>query len=309
MRCCILAAGLSLVCLISFEARSGEQRSEKEPNAPLTLDLWPGKPPGEKGAIEAEKVLPRKPGETKIEVIANVSRPKLTVYHPVKETNTGAAVVIAPGGGYNVLAWDLEGVEVARWLNRIGVTGIVLKYRVPRRGGAKGPPVQALMDAQRAMSLVRGKAKECGIDSKRIGMLGFSAGGHLTAWASTNFDKRSYEEIDATDKISCRPDFMVLIYPAYLVNDKTGEQSPEIRIGKETPPAFFAHARDDPVKMQNSVSTFLALKKADVPAELHVYAKGGHGFGLRPSDHPCSRWPARCGEWLESEGWLKTKAR
>jgi acetyl esterase/lipase len=165
------------------------------------------------------------------------------------------------------------------------------------------------MDAQRAISLVRGKAKDLGIDPKRIGMLGFSAGGHLTAWTSTNFDKRSYEPIDEIDKVSCRPDFAVLVYPGGVVSKEKGDLSPEIRVTSETPPSFFAHAGDDKVSPENSVQMYLALKKAGVAAELHIYASGGHGFGLRPSKNPCATWPARCAEWMKSQGFLKADAK
>ncbi len=239
--------------------------------------------------------------------ISNVTRPTLTVFRPAKEKDTGAAVVIAPGGGYNILAWDLEGTEVATWLNSIGVTGLVLKYRVPRRPGSpkdQAPP-QAQMDAQRAMSFVRSKAAEWHLDPKRIGMLGFSAGGHLTAWTSTNFDKRAYEPIDEVDKVSCRPDFTVLVYPAYLANKERDALVPEIRVTKQTPPMFFAHAWDDGVPAEGSILLFLALKKEKIPADLHVYATGGHGFGLR-GDKPCAKWPDRCAEWMKSQGFLKT---
>jgi len=178
---------------------------------PFTLDVWPGKAPGETGAIGEEKVLADKPGQRTVRV-TNVSRPTLTVFRPDKAKDTGAAVLVAPGGGYSILAWDLEGEEVDAWFNSLGVTGIVLKYRVPKRPDQPRhvPPLQ---DAQRAMSLVRSKAGEWGIDPKRIGMLGFSAGGHLTAAAATNFDKRAYEFLDDVDKVSCRPDFAVMIYP------------------------------------------------------------------------------------------------
>lgn len=274
---------------------------------PLVLDVWPGKAPGETEAIGQETVLEAKPNEPPIKRITNVSRPTLSVFRPRKDKNTGMAVLIAPGGGYNILAWDKEGEEVAAWLNTLGVTGIVLKYRVPRRSDTpKGaPPKQALMDAQRAMSLVRGKATEWGIDPKRIGMLGFSAGGHLTAATATSFDKRTYESIDDIDKVSCRPDFAVLIYPGGLVVPDKDELSPEIRVSKECPPMFFAHAGDDRVKADNSVLMYLALKRAGVPAELHVYASGGHGFGLRPNAHPSSTWPARCADWFRAQGLLK----
>ena len=166
---------------------------------PEVLDVWPGKPPGETKAIAEEKMEDSRG----VKRITNVSKPTLTIYRPAKDKDTGAAVVICPGGGYNILAWDLEGNEVADWLNSIGVTGIVLKYRVPRRPDQdrQKPPVGALQDAQRALSLVRSKAKEWKIDPKRIGILGFSAGGHLAASASTNFDKRAYEARDDIDKI------------------------------------------------------------------------------------------------------------
>src|SRR5262245_43076150 len=252
---------------------------------PLVVDLWPGQPPGEKGEIAAEKAEESRG----VKRITNVTRPTLTVFKPAKDADTGAAVVIAPGGAYSILAWDLEGEEVAAWLNSIGVTGVVLKYRVPRRPGTPNDaaPPQAQMDAQRALSVVRGKAKDWGIDPKRVGMLGFSAGGHLTAWTSTNFDKRAYEPIDDADKESCRPDFTVLVYPAYLLAKGKDELAPEIRVSKDTPPTFFAHASDDPISADNSARMYLALKKAKVPAELHLYSAGGHGFGLRKSDKPC----------------------
>jgi len=274
---------------------------------PVVIDVWPGKVPGETGAIGEEKLLEQKPNEKKVARLTNVSKPTLTVFRPAKDKDTGAAVVICPGGGYNILAWDLEGEEVAQWLNSIGVTGIVLKYRVPRRAtDAKDkPPIGPLQDAQRAVSLVRSKAKELGIDPKRIGMLGFSAGGHLTAAAATNFDKRAYEPADDTDKVSCRPDFAVLVYPGYLVAKDKDELAPDIRVSKETPPTFLVHASNDGVKVENSVFMYLALKKAGVPAELHTYSAGGHGFGLRPSDQPCSTWPQRCAEWLGTHGMLK----
>jgi len=274
---------------------------------PKEIDLWPDKPPVEKGGIGPQTTRKQKTPLGEITIIANVTQPTLTLFLPPKEKNTGAAVVICPGGGYNILAWDLEGEEVATWLNSIGVAGIVLKYRVPRRAGTDGkaPPIEAIADAQRAMSLVRSKAGEWNIDAKRIGILGFSAGGHLAASTSVDFGKRAYEPADDVDKVSCRPDFTILIYPAYLTD--VGRPPGVQRVPKDVPPMFLAHAGDDPVTVESSTQLYAALKKAGVRADLHVYARGGHGFGKRPSDLPCSHWPQRCEEWMRSEGLLKRK--
>jgi acetyl esterase/lipase len=258
---------------------------------PLVLDLWPGKVPGETAPAGDEKMT----GEKGRRQLTNVTRPTLTIYRPAKDKDTGVAIVIAPGGGYRFLAWDHEGEDVAAWLNSLGVTGAILKYRVPRRPDHPNGPLQ---DAQRAVSLVRGKAKEWGLDPKRIGMLGFSAGGHLTALTSTNFDKRAYEPVDDADKASCRPDFAVVVYPGGVVDETRDHLKPEIRVSKETPPTFLIQSNDDRVGPENSAVLYLALKKTGVPTELHVYATGGHGYGLRPSKNPCSEWPKRCEEWL-----------
>lgn len=275
---------------------------------PEVIDLWPGKPPGEVGQIEAEKELENKPGETRVRRLTNITRPTLTIFRPSKEKDTGASVVICPGGGYYILAWDLEGEEVAQWLNSLGVTGILLKYRVPRRPGTANDaaPPQALMDVQRAVSLVRNRARDWKLDPDRIGLLGFSAGGHLTGWASTNYNKRQYQAIDAVDEVSCRPDFSILIYPWNLITKEKTALTKEIPVDSRTPPMFFAHAGDDPVPVENSILLYLGLRKAGVAADLHLYSSGGHGFGLRPSDHPCSNWPKRCEEWLRDRKILRS---
>ena len=215
---------------------------------PLVVDLWPGKTPGDVG-IKGEETsrIHQSPlvGPTKL--ITNVTKPTLTIYRPAADKNTGTAMLICPGGGYWDLYWELEGEEVAAWLNSVGMTGIILKYRCPRRPGeVKGePPLGPQLDAQRAVSLVRSRAAEWGIDPKRIGMVGFSAGGHLALATATGFAKRLYEPIDAVDKVSCRPDFAVLCYSGYLKAKDKDEIRPGLHIPADTPPIFLAHASDD----------------------------------------------------------------
>jgi acetyl esterase/lipase len=296
----ILPLSLALTLVVSLPLL------DDDPPAPKTIELWPGVAPGETGKIGDEKTENGKDGITRV---SNVSKPTLTIFRPSPEKDTGAAVVICPGGGYNILATSHEGEDVAKWLNSIGLTGIMLKYRVPRREGTSNdvPPPQALMDAQRAMGLVRSQAGALGIDPKRIGLLGFSAGGHLTAWASTNFEKRTYEPVDDADKVDCRPDFTVLIYPAYLVKKGKPGLVDEIKVGSQTPPTFLAHASDDPVTVESSVQYYLALKRAGVPAEMHIYSTGGHGYGMLPSTKPVGAWPKRLEEWMRSTGLLKAK--
>jgi acetyl esterase/lipase len=279
---------------------------------PLTLDVWPGQPPGETGAIGPEQDLTkpddRSVGGRRVIRLGNVSRPTITLYRPKKEIDTGAAVLIAPGGGYNILAWDLEGTEISEWLASSGVTGIVLKYRVPRRpkDPTDEPPIGPLQDAQRAMSLARSHAQEWGIDPHRIGMLGFSAGGNLTARTAV-IAERAYAAVDDVDRVSSRPDFMILVYPAYLA---FGEGLAYwLHVTRETPPAFFVHTGDDTAAgPESSIRTYLALRHAGVLAELHVYPSGGHGYGLRPTADPVTTWPARCLDWLRSQGILRDKA-
>ena len=275
------------------------------------IALWPGEVPGEKGDIGAEKDMST-PKDGKIAGrplirLGNVSKPTITLYRPPQDKDTGAAVVVCPGGGYSILALDLEGSEVCEWLNSIGVTGVLLKYRVPVRKGLERYTAP-LQDAQRALGMLRHRAKEWGLDPKRIGILGFSAGGHLSAAASNNFDTRTYPAVDDSDTESCRPDFTVLIYPAYLVLDKEiTKLAPEINVTKNTPPAFIAMAEDDPVKVENALFYGLALKNVKVRAEVHIYPTGGHGYGLRPSVHAVTSWPQRAAEWMKTQGLLDAK--
>jgi acetyl esterase/lipase len=270
------------------------------------IPIWPAAAPGETGEIGPEAEQPGKPGDNTIR-LGNVSKPTLEVFLPPREKNTGAAVVICPGGGYNILAYNKEGTEVARWLNSIGVAGIVLKYRVPARKGR--PRHEApLQDAQRALGIVRNRARQWGIDPARVGILGFSAGGHLAATLSNQYENRTYPRVDEADDVSCRPDFTLLIYPAYLVPRKGDDSlAPEVKVTPNTPPTFLAQTEDDGVRVECSLFYYLALKNAKVPAEMHLYPDGGHGYGLRPSAHNVSHWPDRAGEWLRALGVLEPK--
>jgi acetyl esterase/lipase len=265
---------------------------------PLTLNLWPGKAPGDPESLAPEKVEPADVAKKTVMKISNVSVPQLAVYLPAKEKASGGFVLVAPGGGYSILAYEHEGTDVAKWLNDLGIAAGVLKYRVPKRKDVSPEYQPMLQDAQRALGLVRSKAKDWNVDDHKIGMLGFSAGGHLTAAASIMYSKRMYEMIDDADKLSCKPDFAVLIYPGGLVEKDTEILKPEFVVTKETPPMFFVHASND--SSENSIALYRALKKASVPAELHLYASGGHGFGLKKND-----WPKRCEEWLRQRSIMK----
>ncbi len=286
---------------------------------PQVLDLWPGKAPDEPGTIGPEYV--RMSGNDikryKLEVaestrmVTNVTRPSIAIYRPAKDKDTGAAVVICPGGGYWNLFWELEGEEVAAWLNSVGVTGIILKYRVPRRPGEVEvePARRPLQDAQRAIRLVRSKAKEWGIDPHRIGIMGFSAGGHLAMAAATNFHHKTYEPVDEIDTLDCRPDFAVPVYSGYLKPKDKDEISQDLKIPARTPPVFLVHGGADTVSPPDqSVIMYLALQRADVPAELHIYARTEHDFGVRPSDRPFGTWMDSCVRWMRNEGFLTPSA-
>jgi acetyl esterase/lipase len=286
---------------------------------PLVLELWPGKVPDEPGTIGAEKTrLSPKLDRKQVEVteptrmITNVTKPTLTIYRPAKARDTGTAVLICPGGGYWNLYWQLEGEEVAAWLTSLGVTGIILKYRVPRRPDEpQGEPARRpLQDAQRAVSLVRSKAAEWGVAPQRIGIVGFSAGGHLAAATATSFDQRSYPPMDDIDRSSCRPDFAILVYPGYLKAKDREELASGLRIPKGTPLMFLVHGGSDIISPpEHSVLLYLALRRAGVAAELHIYAGAAHDFGVRPSDHPCSTWTQACTNWLRHQGFLPPPPR
>jgi acetyl esterase/lipase len=240
--------------------------------------------------------------------VTNVARPTMTVYSPTGK-NTGVAVVVFPGGGYQILAMDLEGTEVCDWLTSRGITAVLLKYRVPYSGpyydkklklGVVPKVLTALEDAQRTVGLVRLHAAQWGIDPHKIGVLGFSAGGHLVAAMSTHFDHRLYPAVDASDQVSCRPDFAVAIYPGHLwIDDEKFGLNPDIRVTGQTPPTFLLQAEDDDVDGVNqSLVYYIALKDAGVPVEMHLYAQGGHAFGLRPTKLPITAWPQLVETWL-----------
>ncbi len=269
---------------------------------PKVLELWNGPAPGDKGDIGEERDT-TKPADglvagQRVIRLGNVTKPTISLYPPPVGKATGAAVVVCPGGAYSILAMDLEGTEICEWLNSLGITGVLLKYRVPKRAGLE-KHTAALQDAQRALGLVRYHAKEWGIDPKRIGIMGFSAGGHLAAAVSNNYEQRSYPKADEADSISCRPDFTLLIYPAYLtVKEEQDKIAPELNLTSNTPPTFIAMAEDDPIRIETALFYALALRKAQVPFELHVYPTGGHGYGLRPSKNLVTTWPQRAADWM-----------
>src|ERR1017187_2020133 len=256
------------------------------------LALWPKGAPGEKGDFGVEQDMTKPSdglyGGKRVVRIGNVSTPTITLYRPPQDKNTGAAVVVCPGGGYEILSMDLEGTEVCQWLNSIGITAVLLKYRVPARNGLERYTAP-LQDVQRALGLVRFHAAEWKLDPKRIGIMGFSAGGHLSAAASTHFEK--------------------LIYPAYLIRQKGSDLgpdlAPELTVTSNTPPTFLVQTEDDQLHVENALFYYLALKNANVPAELHLFAKGGHAYALRKSDKAVISWPKRAEEWMRGLGVLE----
>lgn len=268
--------------------------------------IWPQDAPNEeKGEVGPEEIKSPK-DKNDVLRISNVSRPSITVFPADPKLANGSAVLVCPGGAYNIIAYEHEGLDVCEWLNSFGVTAILLKYRVPRRQGREKHEAP-LQDAQRAIGLIRKDAKRWNINPGKIGILGFSAGGNLAIMASTSFKVRTYEKLDQADEFSCRPDFAILIYPAYLVDRKDRQKLfPEIKVSSDCPPAFFAHSGDDHVPAEGSALLYLALEQAGVEGnELHLYPFGGHGYGMRKSENFVSTWPIRAQEWMGAMGWLK----
>ena len=294
------------LALFTFLASAILPSDAAEP--PVVISLWPGTAPGDKEPLgpEMDQTKPTDnlvSGKTVIR-LGNVSKPTITLYRPPVEKRTGAAVVVCPGGAYHILAMDLEGTEVCEWLNSVGVSAVLLKYRVPQRPGLE-KHTAALQDAQRALGIVRHRSAEWGIDPKKVGILGFSAGGHLAALASNQCEPRSYSAIDEADSVSCRPDFTVLIYPAYLTIKEQGDRvAPELTLSSNTPPTFIAMTEDDPLRVETPLFYAAGLKRVNVPFELHIYSSGGHGYGLRPGKDLVTTWPQRVTDWMRSRGLL-----
>jgi len=306
-----------LLLLMSVCAHSQAHAAVWRPSpGHIQVSIWPGKVPDALPDPEPESV------RTDWAKITNVSRPTMTVYAP-KGRNTGVAIVVFPGGGYQFLAMDLEGTEICDWLTSRGITCVLLKYRVPdsgptwKDGHRYYPKVQtALQDAQRTLGLVRQHAAQWHVDPHKVGVIGFSAGGHLVAAVSTHFAQRTYPPVDAIDKLSCRPDFAIALYPGHLwahededrgTRDETDlSLRPDIRVRADTPPTFLLQAEDDPVDgVEQSLAYYVALHKAGVSAEMHLYAQGGHAFGLRPTKLPIGRWPVLVEQWLHTIGMLR----
>ena len=315
------------VIALSLAAASGTlcaQSATWPPPARAEIALWPGRVPDALPARGAEDTTLTE--ETKLvagrrwRYVRNVARPTLTVYSPTG-TNTGAAVVVFPGGGYQILAIDLEGTEVCDWLVARGITCVLLKYRVPRTGPSWQPdcrcrinpkPAPAVEDAQRALGIVRLHAAEWGIDPHRIGVLGFSAGGHLAAAISNDYARRLYPAVDAADRESARPDFAVALYPGHLWVEGQGTIAfnPDIHVTRRTPPTFLLQAETDSVDNVNqALAYYVALKNAGVPTEMHLYADGGHAFGLRRTKDPITEWPGLVEKWLETIGMIPRTAQ
>jgi acetyl esterase/lipase len=265
------------------------------------IPLWPEGVPGEAELkLEEEKVELKGPHQ--IEIMSNVSTPQLT-WFPARNPN-GASVVVCPGGGYNILAYSHEGTEVCEWLNSIGVSAALLKYRVPRRDGLEKHHAP-LQDAHRAIGIIRARAPEWKIDPDRIGILGFSAGGHLAAMALTSDGKRTYEPDPEFDSGSAIPNFGILVYAAYLLEDGNPDNiSPELTITKETPPAFLVVAHGDKRFVEGSARFYIEMFRKERPCELHIFGKGAHGFGFDKTEEEIKQWPSLAGKWMNAMGFF-----
>ncbi|MGE5325698.1 MAG: alpha/beta hydrolase [Deltaproteobacteria bacterium] len=306
-----------ILCLGLVSAGLGAQTPVWQPSPGHTqIPIWPGTPPdaqpvpGPEVTTAVEHLVAGSPWHW----VSNVSRPTMTVYSP-QGKNTGVAIVVFPGGGFEGLAIDLEGTEVCDWLTSRGITCVLLKYRVPSlpfdwhckcRPDNFVKPALALEDAQRTIGLVRFHAADWHINPHKIGVLGFSAGGYLVAEISTNFERRTYPPIDGADDASCRPDFAVALYPGHLRTDRNElELNPNVPVTRQTPPTFLLQAEDDHVDSVNdSLVYYIALKNAGVPVEMHLYAHGGHAFGLRRTAQPITAWPELVEKWLGTIGMI-----
>jgi acetyl esterase/lipase len=288
-------------------------------STPLVVDLWPGTAPDQINTNREERVrMSPKLDLKQVEVteqtrlITGVTKPSITLYQPATNLHNQTAVLICPGGGYWDLYWQLEGEEVAAWLNSLGITGVILKYRVPRQPDEpeREPARRPLQDAQRAMRIVRSHAAEWNLDPERIGIIGFSAGGHLALSTATSFDVQSYAPLDAIDQLSSRPNFAIAAYSGYLKAKDKDELAPGLRVPTNTPPVFLVHGGEDLISgPDRSVLMYLALKRAGVSAELHIYAGTAHDFAVRPSQRPYGSWTQACANWLRDQGFLAKDAK
>jgi acetyl esterase/lipase len=253
--------------------------------------LWPGKVPGEKKEKHEALTAPSK--NDNVIRLSEVTNPAIEVRLADPSVSNGRSVIVCPGGGYSILAWDLEGTEIANWLNKIGYSAFILQYRVPDKKEG------ALQDAQRALRIVRANSDKWHLDPEKIGIMGFSAGGSLSARASTNFSRKTYPASDKTDSLSCRPSFTMLIYPAYLDEGENKTLTPELKLTKDTPPVFIFQTADDPYANSALVMAG-AMRNAKLPVELHLLANGGHGYGLRTGKDAAETWPLLAEKWLNS---------
>lgn len=263
--------------------------------------LFPNGAPGETTKmIETEDLSGNKKAGCPVLRITNVSEPIITFYPAPTDNNSGTTIIVNPGGGYGILAYNLEGTEICKRFNSHGINCVLVKYRVPRREGLAKHEAP-LQDLQRAIAYTRAHAKEWNLDANKIGVMGFSAGAHLSAMASNSFNQLTYTPIDANDEVSTRPDFCMLIYPAYL-DGENFSLAPEVKVTDNTPPTFIVQAQDDSSYINSSLFYYYALTEAKVPSALHLYPSGGHGFGLRNTGHLVNEWPFRAVSWLREIG-------